>query len=1043
MPIFKDQPIQGINVQDERVIVWGGSSLAVVPKIGQVVDGKHDIAEVIFRTDAPDWIYAAKSSPSNAADAALITAHNEIIPFTFPANSQGQLRLGNPISPSRPILYSGTLSYRSQTEILTIGGTAFGEILVWKCDVTTGQHEMLHVLFGHEGSIFGVDLWMPSSGIDVPQDTILLASCSDDRTVRVWDITDQTGRKSQRNLDQARETGFGALPSINDEEEASKIVAMGMGHASRIWGVKFTQRPDLGAEKSLHLYSFGEDGMVQKWAAHLTDPPKPDLSLLESCLYHDGKHIWSSALATYKDQSIVVSGGADGKISQIDDPHIELSRTKEKEQDGMLIPLDCVKNINMQDILDSLDPNGNTRAGKEIIKRFGFISDNVVLITTTIGRLLVANFAGEQLHWEEVEISQPIKEDIRLCYVMKTVGHDTAVLGTSSGKLYWFSRKGGIHLVTSLPWKIVEICHLKSHLATSEPAAELTEMIIYLYGRAEGYFLAISPETGKLEYQHELQGLDARFRTTSASKIGKYLFLGSRHGWLSVLAPQGGESKNPFTQVTSVGTPSRDSITSITPLPSTSPTLQALSYVLLTTRDGKYRIYSVDPTHNTLALHLMQETALPFGPFIEGAWFTSGTAPHLILYGFKHKYFIVWNETLREEIASVDCGGAHREFSFTPCHGHEPWESSLRFSCTKTSSLMLYHQSKRKNHVIQPGTHGREIRAVSCSGEYVATGAEDCSIRIWGVDATAHGRLKYLTSMKNHITGIQRLKWVGQNYLLSSAGNEDFFIWRVEKIEAGYDSVGTVCEGIFKDKTVDGDLRIMDFDTSPYSDNADEGMIISMAFSDSTIKTYRYTHDGTFHSLARGRYTGACVTQLRHLRWLHSDVQILTAATDGHLALWRARLGDAEGCHELVLQQTLLLHQSTIKCLDMKWGIEEVRIITGGDDNALGTALIKVEEDGSGFEISQRGIVRKAHAASINSVVLVPSREGLMAASVSNDQRIKLWTLEFEDRVSVRLLKDVYSGVADPGDMDVRVTDEGEVALVIGGVGVETWKLSS
>lgn len=91
--------------------------------------------------------------------------------------------------------------------------------------------------------------------------------------------------------------------------------------------------------------------------------------------------------------------------------------------------------------------------------------------------------------------------------------------------------------------------------------------------------------------------------------------------------------------------------------------------------------------------------------------------------------------------------------------------------------------------------------------------------------------------VKRHTTGIQYLVWspCGQ-WLFSSGGVEEFFVWRVRKLENG---LGVVEEARCEIGEDGGDLRICGFDVvEVHEEKADEvvGFVIAMVYSDSSVK---------------------------------------------------------------------------------------------------------------------------------------------------------------------------------------------------------------
>lgn len=373
------------------MLIWGASSVTVLPRSTielLIRDQSSSVTQSLSSFEvlqAPDWVYHGAisdcESPSSSR-AVLVTAHNEVLPLHIlpsAADDETKVRLkfGKLRAPrtSRPILYSAQVRWTNEDEVLVAAGTVFGEIIVWRCrglDENRESDQGVKVLFiftGHEGSIFGVDI---SPDIFVPAEDSteqgaekrmrLLASCSDDRTIRIWDISSdattatldqhtlldekeegQETEKPRHHFTEARETGFGEnIPSLEASAShvSSKPLAMAMGHVSRIWNVRFattiTQGGEGAAKGGLTLYSFGEDASTQKWRLELSgaalDGQPQDaaggtatLTHQAIMLRHSGKHIWSSAIFgssaanNNNTRTLIATGGSDGKINFVED----------------------------------------------------------------------------------------------------------------------------------------------------------------------------------------------------------------------------------------------------------------------------------------------------------------------------------------------------------------------------------------------------------------------------------------------------------------------------------------------------------------------------------------------------------------------------------------------------------------------------------------------------------------------------------------------------------------------------------------------------
>ena len=145
----------------------------------------------------------------------------------------------------------------------------------------------------------------------------VLASCSDDRTVRLWDISDLDSECPSLTEIQ-RETGFGSTDQSN--VYAPPLLAKAMGHISRIWSIHFL-REEASATRPLALASFGEDGSRIAWEVKTiteeTGALRYELEQSHITPLHVGKNIWSATI----DDGRCATGGADGAIALL--PYVE------------------------------------------------------------------------------------------------------------------------------------------------------------------------------------------------------------------------------------------------------------------------------------------------------------------------------------------------------------------------------------------------------------------------------------------------------------------------------------------------------------------------------------------------------------------------------------------------------------------------------------------------------------------------------------------------------------------------------------------------
>ena len=302
VPLTHEPSGEGGNCFRHYVLVWGGRWVRLLEVCEDVGDSHSNGSEAVddspgnspqessesssgvfqsqveplvtvkrlsSQIEAADWIYDACFRPSTAdveyPSAVLVTASNDLLLLPTSPCLEPQSRKSPPdLEQDKSLslrhisrgplttLFSAHLLRLDADRVLVAAGTAFGEIFVWSCFVDSALNECddssrvsLHYVFtGHEGSIFGVRISeeMNSSWEKTPRR--FLTSCSDDRTIRLWDISDLSHgtRASERST-------------------LEKSLAIARGHSSRIWGLRFFRHLD----SQISVLSYGEDGTAQVW----------------------------------------------------------------------------------------------------------------------------------------------------------------------------------------------------------------------------------------------------------------------------------------------------------------------------------------------------------------------------------------------------------------------------------------------------------------------------------------------------------------------------------------------------------------------------------------------------------------------------------------------------------------------------------------------------------------------------------------------------------------------------------------------------------
>lgn len=230
--VFKINRVRGIIVDGQGIVCWGGRSYTCRP----------DFAE----NNAEDWIISALATESFVY---LLTAHNAVLTID---RQSGAILKTRRCKAERSILYSGALYLADDGRFWVAAGTVLGGVVLWDYVL----EKVIWRLSDHEGSIFG--LAFNSTGTK-------LASCSDDRSIFIWDL------------------GTG------------KALSRGWGHVTRIWQLAWTS--------SNKLVSISEDCSMREWDT-------ATMTQMRSSTGHEGRHVWSLAITP----DGIITGGGDSRI---------------------------------------------------------------------------------------------------------------------------------------------------------------------------------------------------------------------------------------------------------------------------------------------------------------------------------------------------------------------------------------------------------------------------------------------------------------------------------------------------------------------------------------------------------------------------------------------------------------------------------------------------------------------------------------------------------------------------------------------------------
>nr|POE77535.1 putative wd repeat-containing protein [Quercus suber] len=1008
LAVFQDQCIHGIALASDgsSAVIWGGSAFMRLSlsstENGVLLHSSSNVAQ------APDWIldaaFGLQPLGEITYELAIITAHNTLL---FSLADEVGLNHSSSDSiniASNCILYSAHVRWLCPARLLIASGTAFGDVLVWSCFVhedDTGfrsrKPELHYTFSAHEGSVFGVQI---SGKLQLPQGSVnsyLLATCSDDRSIKVWDIS-KFRDQAPAQTEQQRDTGFGDKFRLGDN--TPECLAKTLGHVSRIWHVRFLDHTvtingaldSRGAHSpSVSIMSFGEDATCIAWSMSVSPDRSTPFTLTQRSvdIAHVGKHIWSVATDT---TGQVLTGGADGTIAIYTRNPLGTSASE----------------IRTDGTSDQNDLRAYAHIGKSLVA------------TTNRGRILMISSGN----CDREDVIQEISPELPCLegYSIVTSVNNTAVIAGKDGTIFLYQQNAGLLLHHSrATGKVAGLfaCQAESGavylLATSVTSSTAT---MYSWHEQSSVTSAVNHF-----FEHERQvELPRGFVVTSfcvaqGKNHGLTAVFGSREGTLAVLdwRKSVDELSEPFVLLVERihGVEAVTALYCQTVLQQEIPIINLFS----TGRDGTQAVHELRYTDRCISLELIHQLSLPFGPNIEGLTKIDKT---LLVWGFKGKQFVVYDMSCERQIMAVNCGGSHRQWAF------QPHIQGGSFVWTKATKVYHIAQTGLAYNLLGNGGHGREIKALAVSPggtQIIATGSEDTTIKL---SMLADTHFQCLRTLKRHITGVQALRWSDDGaYLFSSGGYEEFFVWRIHEDCSAFE-LGVVCESPHPDNGL-SDLRIMDFDIR----SVDTVYTITMAYSNSVLKQWQYCRSAGWTLLRSADYLTACLTYVQHLKG--SDT-LLSAATDGHLTLWSS---SSSGL--LSWRHQRKIHQSSILSVAMyRLSNQATLVVSGGDDNAIGLTILAQSDDNqtsTQHTVAGTLLIPRAHAAAVTGVVLrVVTSTRLCLTSGSIDQRVKTWQIDITpgiagvESLAIAKVQDMGTDVADVSS----IAAVGEQVLVVG-----------
>lgn len=659
------------------------------------------------------------------------------------------------------LLYSALIIGSRWDSLVLVGGTVFNQLVLWRPRGTKpdGQSQVERRLLGHSGVIFNL-CYLQKSG--------WLASASDDRSVRVWNVGTLGG-----------DAGCG--------EESPACLRVLYGHQARVFCVRLTPT---------RVFSAGEDGACLLWEwegegkvgrtfrGHRSGGVRA-LAVSEGNMC--GRGGW------------VATGGADGEMRVW-----RVAQEKKKDDEE-----------------SQVDLGFKARGCPKVIRLAGEGEGAKILVCTDQGEVCVGQ--NWDVIWQggadfqsycvmEITSIQKSSSVVWVCAVGNLNGGvqvfpvgrpDVGVLlKAGQGKVHsllWvkcvLDGCGSLCLLASgseglvYRWKItvlesetgLQIQEKMLHSFLLPPCAKrwLTAGValshkygLYLCGDRRGSLLLYT-ETERNDQRNDLKDTEIENRQQRAEQeSNKTKLINSVKQNIDCLSPIS----------TLFGVHGKQGVTSVCEH-------QGVCYT--TGRDGCVRILTVE--ENTLTVRRVQRACRGMD-WLEKVLFLDSYRPELeeriemveereevrnnesvpearfVMVGFHSINFVIWDPHRQEKLLSVTCGGGHRSWVYRlPTRSHTLVQGTLVFikqGAVIASRSLASAETDSNGHALKEGLHGRGIGCVRRLGsltnalselwEVFLTGGEDTTVSVLAIKPQS-GTVKVLAALTDHISNVRTL----------------------------------------------------------------------------------------------------------------------------------------------------------------------------------------------------------------------------------------------------------------------------------------------
>ncbi|XP_056380771.1 WD repeat-containing protein 6 [Hyla sarda] len=1011
------------------VCVFGSKGLVVLNFSTR--DQEVRLSKVCNLRELHDWIWDVQwlgDALQSTAYLGLALGHNSVAYYDY---KMGKV-LKEIHCSEKCILYSAHFVGTTWEKLTLISGTVFNQLVIWGMSDQIneeGRVEPRRRISGHDGVIFSI-YYEKQKGV--------LASASDDRSIRVWNVG-----------------------SLTDRDPDVKCLLLLYGHQARVWSVRLL--PD-------NIISIGEDSACIVWSY--------SGDIIHNFKGHKGRGI--RAVSVQDELGLVATGGADSGI------RLWQIREKTSPSSNLLnLHFDAFKNIGVPKAITLADINCLV-----IMTDLGFIYTYSFISKQWIFVLKDSNYTSYGL-LEAIRLA-----DSTLCAIGNITG-SVKIFSLSSAQTCKELKhhEGKVHSLTwvaSSSLLSTDTCSLFSSgpngviiwnevTCVSGNLTSVTERCRFLLPTCKQRWhtsIAFVPEEGLIVCGDRRGSLVLFPNSVSGANSNENITDGSL------------QSANNNTKNSNVPRQEGQEAEAVHVLFGLHGKLGVTSvvyhngFVYSSGRDGFYRQLKVERRQLVM---LRKLKACKGMEWIERVSFTPDGNLHIL--GFHSTDFVVWSTRTNEKLLCIPCGGGHRSWSY------KKEDSNEMFAYIKSGDVFTYYSkaSERIQNVLKETLHGRELTSVRYAGtiknsskellDIIITSSEDTTVNLWAFSANSR-HLYCLSTISDHLSSVKTLALARTKHqdgilstlLFTAGGRAQIEVYRL-LIQAGEVNDNITCQVIHvashrldehwdrirnKHRMVKIDpetryLSVTTVDEIPESRKpASSSVYLAAACSDGSIRFFVMSESSRQIILvAESFYHQCCVLKVEtfvHTSSNNSRVMLCSAATDGRIAFWD--ISGTVSCADRILEKedtnsslqhlgpvcfTVSTHQSGINSLCIQMTTEgQYLVASGGDDNSICVYWLILDHNSQddpkgGVQLLRSVSVSSAHAAHVTGLRIL--RDDLLV-SASVDQRLTLWNIRDSglQHVATR-----FCHVADVSELDVWTHDK-EHLCVLCGQGLEIVK---